>query len=81
MLSSFLQLHIRNPSWYISDLMNTTSEVASVKLTLLRTAQSPEFDTEQAVERRLLAELARQQHQSEEDRRWLQMQEDNLVRA
>ncbi|XP_037873973.1 focal adhesion kinase 1 isoform X3 [Bombyx mori] len=41
-------------------------------------AQSPEFDTEQAVERRLLAELARQQHQSEEDRRWLQMQEDNL---
>ncbi|KAJ0171489.1 hypothetical protein K1T71_013039 [Dendrolimus kikuchii] len=39
---------------------------------------SPEFDTEQAVERRLLAELARQQHQSEEDRRWLQMQEDNL---
>ncbi|XP_047519899.1 focal adhesion kinase 1 isoform X2 [Pieris napi] len=43
-------------------------------------AQSPEFDTEQAVERRLLAELARQQHQSEEDRRWLQMQEDNLKR-
>ncbi|RVE48164.1 hypothetical protein evm_007224 [Chilo suppressalis] len=42
--------------------------------------QSPEFDTEQAVERRLLAELARQQHQSEEDRRWLQMQEDNLKR-
>lgn len=41
-------------------------------------ASSPEFDTEQAVERRLLAELARQQHQSEEDRRWLQMQEDNL---
>ncbi|RVE46097.1 hypothetical protein evm_009261 [Chilo suppressalis] len=41
---------------------------------------SPEFDTEQAVERRLLAELARQQHQSEEDRRWLQMQEDNLKR-
>ncbi|XP_059055965.1 uncharacterized protein LOC131849853 [Achroia grisella] len=40
--------------------------------------QSPEFDTEQAVERRLLAELARQHHQSEEDRRWLQMQEDNL---
>lgn len=31
------------------------------------------------MERRLLAELARQQHQSEEDRRWLQMQEDNLV--
>ncbi|XP_047540468.1 focal adhesion kinase 1 isoform X4 [Vanessa atalanta] len=43
-------------------------------------ASSPEFDTEQAVERRLLAELARQQHQSEEDRRWLQMQEDNLKR-
>ncbi|XP_052759122.1 focal adhesion kinase 1 isoform X2 [Galleria mellonella] len=42
--------------------------------------QSPEFDTEQAVERRLLAELARQHHQSEEDRRWLQMQEDNLKR-
>ncbi|XP_026750557.2 focal adhesion kinase 1 isoform X6 [Galleria mellonella] len=41
-------------------------------------ASSPEFDTEQAVERRLLAELARQHHQSEEDRRWLQMQEDNL---
>ncbi|XP_063897648.1 focal adhesion kinase 1 isoform X5 [Helicoverpa armigera] len=37
--------------------------------------QSPECDSEQAVERRLLAELARQQHQSEEDRRWLQMQE------
>ncbi|CAH2057207.1 unnamed protein product, partial [Iphiclides podalirius] len=43
-------------------------------------AQSPEFDTEQAVEKRLLAELARQQHQSEEDSRWLQMQEDNLKR-
>ncbi|XP_061380545.1 focal adhesion kinase 1 isoform X2 [Danaus plexippus] len=43
-------------------------------------ASSPEFDTEQAVERRLLAELTRQQHQSEEDRRWLQMQEDNLKR-
>ncbi|KAL0861557.1 hypothetical protein ABMA27_009064 [Loxostege sticticalis] len=43
-------------------------------------ASSPEFDTEQAVERRLLAELARQQHQSDEDRRWLQMQEDNLKR-
>ncbi|XP_026750558.2 focal adhesion kinase 1 isoform X7 [Galleria mellonella] len=43
-------------------------------------ASSPEFDTEQAVERRLLAELARQHHQSEEDRRWLQMQEDNLKR-
>ncbi|KAL4716516.1 hypothetical protein ACJJTC_015944 [Scirpophaga incertulas] len=43
-------------------------------------ASSPDFDTEQAVERRLLAELARQQHQSEEDRRWLQMQEDNLKR-
>ncbi|XP_073962975.1 protein tyrosine kinase 2 Fak isoform X2 [Choristoneura fumiferana] len=42
--------------------------------------QSPELDTEQAVERRLLAELARQQHQSEEDRRWLQMQEDKLSR-
>ncbi|XP_053618421.1 focal adhesion kinase 1-like isoform X4 [Plodia interpunctella] len=42
--------------------------------------QSPEFDTEQAVERRLLAELARQQHQSEEDRIWLQKQEDNLKR-
>ncbi|CAG5055087.1 unnamed protein product [Parnassius apollo] len=42
--------------------------------------QSPEFDTEQAVEKRLLAELARQQHQSEEDSRWLQMQEDNLKR-
>ncbi|XP_063629448.1 focal adhesion kinase 1 [Cydia splendana] len=41
---------------------------------------SPELDTEQAVERRLLAELARQQHQSEEDRRWLQMQEDKLNR-
>ncbi|KAF9796092.1 hypothetical protein SFRURICE_012985 [Spodoptera frugiperda] len=40
--------------------------------------QSPECDSEQAVERRLLAELARQQHQSEEDRRWLQMQEENL---
>nr|XP_049701677.1 focal adhesion kinase 1 isoform X22 [Helicoverpa armigera] len=38
-------------------------------------ASSPECDSEQAVERRLLAELARQQHQSEEDRRWLQMQE------
>ncbi|XP_053618435.1 focal adhesion kinase 1-like isoform X15 [Plodia interpunctella] len=43
-------------------------------------ASSPEFDTEQAVERRLLAELARQQHQSEEDRIWLQKQEDNLKR-
>ncbi|CAK1591136.1 unnamed protein product [Parnassius mnemosyne] len=43
-------------------------------------ASSPEFDTEQAVEKRLLAELARQQHQSEEDSRWLQMQEDNLKR-
>ncbi|KPJ04144.1 Focal adhesion kinase 1 [Papilio xuthus] len=42
--------------------------------------QSPEFDTEQAVEKRLLAELARQQHQSEEDSKWLQMQEDNLKR-
>lgn len=41
-------------------------------------ASSPECDSEQAVERRLLAELARQQHQSEEDRRWLQMQEENL---
>ncbi|XP_013149306.1 PREDICTED: focal adhesion kinase 1-like [Papilio polytes] len=41
---------------------------------------SPEFDTEQAVEKRLLAELARQQHQSEEDSKWLQMQEDNLKR-
>ncbi|KAG7300921.1 hypothetical protein JYU34_015270, partial [Plutella xylostella] len=41
-------------------------------------ASSPELDTEAVVERRLLAELARQQHQSEEDRRWLQMQEDNL---
>ncbi|GBP47045.1 Focal adhesion kinase 1 [Eumeta japonica] len=41
-------------------------------------AQSPEAESEQAVERRLLAELARQQHQSEEDRRWLLMQEDNL---
>lgn len=37
------------------------------------------MDSEAAVERRLLAELARQQHQSEEDRRWLQMQEENLV--
>ncbi|XP_013181827.1 PREDICTED: focal adhesion kinase 1 isoform X2 [Papilio xuthus] len=43
-------------------------------------ASSPEFDTEQAVEKRLLAELARQQHQSEEDSKWLQMQEDNLKR-
>lgn len=41
-------------------------------------ASSEECDNEQAVERRLLAELARQQHQSEEDRRWLQMQEENL---
>ncbi|XP_026728221.1 focal adhesion kinase 1 isoform X2 [Trichoplusia ni] len=41
-------------------------------------ASSPECDSEQAVERRLLAELARQQHQSEEDRRWLQLQEENL---
>ncbi|CAK1543432.1 unnamed protein product [Leptosia nina] len=49
-------------------------------VTSSQAAQSPEFDTEQAVERRLLAELARQQHQSEEDRRWLQMQEDNLKR-
>ncbi|XP_041980788.1 focal adhesion kinase 1 isoform X2 [Aricia agestis] len=43
-------------------------------------ASSPEFDTEQAVEKRIRAELARQQHQSEEDQRWLQMQEDNLKR-
>ncbi|CAB3249723.1 unnamed protein product [Arctia plantaginis] len=42
------------------------------------TVQNEECDSEQAVERRLLAELARQQHQSEEDRRWLQMQEENL---
>ncbi|XP_026332711.1 focal adhesion kinase 1 isoform X5 [Hyposmocoma kahamanoa] len=47
---------------------------------LLRENQSPEMDSEAAVERRLLAELARQQHQSEEDRRWLQMQEENLKR-
>ncbi|XP_075985709.1 protein tyrosine kinase 2 Fak isoform X2 [Anticarsia gemmatalis] len=40
--------------------------------------QGEECDSEQAVERRLLAELARQKHQSEEDRRWLQMQEENL---
>ncbi|XP_075985717.1 protein tyrosine kinase 2 Fak isoform X8 [Anticarsia gemmatalis] len=41
-------------------------------------ASGEECDSEQAVERRLLAELARQKHQSEEDRRWLQMQEENL---
>ncbi|KPJ07688.1 Focal adhesion kinase 1 [Papilio machaon] len=46
----------------------------------IQPTQSPEFDTEQAVEKRLLAELARQQHQSEEDSKWLQMQEDNLKR-
>lgn len=37
------------------------------------------MDSEAVVERRLLAELTRQQIQSEEDRRWLQMQEENLV--
>lgn len=41
-------------------------------------ASSPEIDSEAVVEKRLLAELARQQIQSEEDRRWLQMQEENL---
>ncbi|XP_026332710.1 focal adhesion kinase 1 isoform X4 [Hyposmocoma kahamanoa] len=56
------------------------SPVVAATSTSSLNLQSPEMDSEAAVERRLLAELARQQHQSEEDRRWLQMQEENLKR-